>query len=100
MKKIEFNRFNKTIWSLIAAVIFIIAGTATNDNDNDKETNDDKPEPTEQIERAEPADYIETPEPEWDENTTEEESVDIEDEEIIFSNSSEDESLNDSIIAD
>lgn len=98
MKKIEFNRFNKTIWSLIAAVIFIIAGTAT--NDNDKETNDDKPEPTEQIERAEPVDYIETPEPEWDENTTEEESVDIEDEEIIFSNSSEDESLNDSIIAD
>lgn len=98
MKKIEFNRFNKTIWSLIAAVIFIIAGTAT--NDSDKETNDDKPEPTEQIERAEPADYIESPEPEWDENTTEEESVDIEDEEIIFSNSSEDESLNDSIIAD
>ena len=98
MKKIEFNRFNKTIWSLIAVVIFIIAGTAT--NDNDKETNDDKPEPTEQIERAEPADYIESPEPEWDENTTEEESVDIEDEDIIFSNSSEDESLNDSIIAD
>lgn len=100
MKKVEFRRFSRTIWSLIAAAIFIIAGTATKDNDEDKETNDNKPEPTEQIENTEPVDHIETPEPDWDENTTDEESVDIEDEEIIFSNSSEDETLNDSIIAE
>lgn len=100
MKKVKFKRFSRTIWSLIAAAIFIIAGTATKDNDEDKETNDNKPEPTEQIENTEPVDHIETPEPEWDENTTDEESVDIEDEEIIFSNSSEDETLNDSIIAE
>lgn len=94
MKKINFAKLDKSLWSFIVIVAFLLIGSATNDN---KDTAPDDTETTTTETSKAPSDNSITAEPDWNENSTEDETVEVDDDEVIFSNSPDDDEIIDSI---
>lgn len=93
MKKNYVSKFNKTTWTIIAIVLFIIAGAATGEDDKKNAAVTE-----ESATQTEQTSLDDTPEPEWNTNSTDEETVEIDNDEIIFSNSSDDATVVDEMV--
>ncbi len=92
-EKNHVSKFNKTTWTIIAIVLFIIAGAATGEDDKENAAVTE-----ESATQTEQTSLDDTPEPEWNTNSTDEETVEIDNDEIIFSNSSDDETVVDEMV--